>query len=218
MRVLLVEDDRMIGEGVEAGLRQEGCAVDWATDGVAASNALRTDDYDIVLLDLGLPRKGGMEVLTELRARHSATPVLIMTARDAVPDRIRGLDAGADDYLVKPFDLDELMARIRAVLRRASGRAEPRLEHLGVEFDPATRQVTRDGQPVALSARETAVLAALLERPGAILSRDQIEAKIYGWGEEVESNAIEVYIHGLRRKLGTGFIQTVRGMGYVLSK
>ena len=217
-RVLLVEDDRMIGESVEAGLRQEGCAVDWTRDGIAAALALRADAYDIVLLDLGLPRKGGMEVLTELRARHAGTPVLIMTARDAVADRIRGLDAGADDYLVKPFDLDELMARIRAVLRRASGRAEPHFEHLGVSLDPATRQVTRDGRPVALSARETAVLAALLERPGAILSRDQIEAKIYGWGEEVESNAVEVYVHGLRRKLGTDFIRTVRGMGYTLGR
>jgi two-component system OmpR family response regulator/two-component system response regulator QseB len=167
-----------------------------------------------VLLDLGLPRGDGMEVLRELRARRDSTPVIVLTARDGVSDRVAGLDAGADDYLVKPFELDELGARIRAVLRRHSGRAEPVLSHGGVTLDPATRQVTRDGQPVLLSAREFAVLEALMVRPGALLSRAQLEDRLYGWGEEIESNAVSVYIHQLRRKLGSDFIRNVRGVGY----
>ncbi len=208
----------MIGEGVRAALRQDALAVDWTRDGKSADLALQNERYDIVLLDLGLPGRDGIEVLRAMRARKDRTPVLILTARDAVQDRVRGLDAGADDYLVKPFDLSELTARMRSLMRRSSGRAEPLIEHLGLTVDPATREVTLRRKPVSLSAREFAVLQALLERPGAVLSRAQLEERLYGWGEEVESNAVEVYIHGLRRKLGAEFIRTVRGVGYRVPK
>lgn len=214
MRLLLVEDDPMIGEAIRAGLRREGFTVDWVRDGGSAGQALDTEPFELLLLDLGLPGGDGLQLLKTLRGRGSALPVLIITARDAVADRVAGLDAGADDYLVKPFALEELAARIRALLRRKSGRPEPRLEHLGVALDPATHRVTRDGADVALSPREFALLELLLERPGAILSRGQLEERLYGWGEEVESNAVEVHIHGLRRKLGAQFILTVRGVGY----
>jgi DNA-binding response OmpR family regulator len=221
MRTLLAEDDRMIGESVRTALRQEGYAVDWARDGAAADASLVAERYDLVLLDLGLPRLDGLEVLRALRARRDGrelTPVIVMTARDAVADRIAGLDAGADDYVVKPFELDELLARMRAVIRRRSGRAAPVIEHLGVRVDPATREVTRDGAAVVLSAREYAVLEALLLRPGAVLSRAQIEDRLYGWGEAVESNAVSVFIHQLRRKLGADFIRNVRGVGYYVER
>jgi two-component system response regulator QseB len=214
MRLLLVEDDEMIGAGVRAGLREVGYTVDWARDGRQADLALAADPYDLLLLDLGLPRKSGLDVLRGVRARGNDIPVLVVTARDAVSDRVKGLDAGADDYLVKPFDLDELAARVRALLRRRAGRAEPVIEHGGVRLNPATREATLDGQPLNLSAREFALLEALLERPGMLLSRHQLEEKLYGWGEEVESNTVEVYIHSLRKKLGPGFIRTVRGVGY----
>ncbi|HVP32682.1 MAG TPA: response regulator [Steroidobacteraceae bacterium] len=214
MRLLLLEDDPMIGEAIRAGLKRDGFAVDWVRAADAAQHALESEPFELLLLDLGLPGSDGLELLKALRGRGSALPVLIITARDAVADRVAGLDAGADDYLVKPFDLDELAARIRALLRRKSGRSEPRLEHLGVALEPATHRVTRDGVEVALSPREFALLELLLERPGAILSRSQLEERLYGWGEEVESNAVEVYIHGLRRKLGPEFIRTVRGVGY----
>jgi len=214
VRLLLVEDDAMIGEAIRTGLRRDGFAVDWVYDGDSADRVLRTEEFDLLLLDLGLPRKGGLQVLQGLRARHESVPVLIITARDAVSDRVQGLDAGADDYLVKPFDLDELAARIRAVLRRRSGRPAPQIEHLGVALNPATHQVTRDGRDVTLSPKEFALLQLLMERPGNILSRSQIEERLYGWGEEVESNAVEVHIHGLRRKLGSNFIVNVRGVGY----
>ena len=216
MRLLLVEDDSMIGEAICAGLRREGFAVDWVRDTAAAGRALDSEPFELLLLDLGLPGGDGITLLKALRGRGSALPVLIITARDAVADRVAGLDAGADDYLVKPFDFDELAARIRALLRRKAGRAEPHLEHLGVVLDPATHRVTRGGADVALSPREFALLELLLERPGAILSRGQLEERLYGWGEEVESNAVEVHIHGLRRKLGAQFILTVRGVGYRL--
>jgi len=218
MRLLLVEDDNMIGDAVRAGLRQEGFTVDWVREAEAGDTALRTEPYALLLLDLGLPRKSGLEWLRELRKRGDPTPVLVITARDAVADRIAGLDGGADDYLVKPFDLDELAARVRAVLRRHGGRAAPLLQHGELTLDPATRQATWKGQPVTLSAREYALLAALLERPGAILSRAQLEQRLYGWGEEVESNAVEVHIHHLRRKLGADTIRNVRGLGYTLAK
>jgi two-component system response regulator QseB len=218
MRLLLVEDDAMIGEAVRAGLRQEGFTVDWVREAQAGDVALRTEPYALLLLDLGLPGKSGLDWLRELRRRGEATPVLVITARDAVADRIAGLDGGADDYLVKPFDLEELAARVRAVLRRHGGRAAPLLEHGELTLDPATRQASFKGQPVALSAREYALLAALLERPGAILSRAQLEQRLYGWGEEVESNAVEVHIHHLRRKLGADTIRNVRGLGYTLAK
>jgi len=218
MRLLLVEDDRMIGESVQKGLRQDGFSVDWAQDGRSAELALETERYDCVLLDLGLPKKDGLELLRDLRARRDAVPVVVITARDAVPQRIEGLDAGADDYLVKPFDLDELAARVRAVVRRRDGRAEPVIEHMGLVLRPATHEATFEGRPLMLSQREFAVLEALLTRPGAILSRAQLEERIYGWGEEVESNAVEVFVHGLRRKLGADFIRTVRGAGYMVPK
>ena len=204
----------MIGEAIRAGLKREGFAVDWVHDGLGASRALKLEPFELLLLDLGLPGGDGLELLKELRARGAALPVLIITARDAVSDRVQGLDAGADDYLVKPFDLDELAARIRALLRRKSGRPAPGIEHLGVVLDPASHRVTRDGVEVALSPREFALLQLLMERPGTILSRAQLEERLYGWGEEVESNAVEVHIHGLRRKLGAQFILNVRGVGY----
>jgi two-component system OmpR family response regulator/two-component system response regulator QseB len=214
MRLLLVEDDRMIGESLRNALRGCGYAVDWVRDGRAADGTLATERFDLVLLDLGLPQRDGIDVLQALRARGDRTPVVVLTARDSLASRVRGLDAGADDYLVKPFELEELLARMRAVLRRQSGRAEPAIEVGGVTLDPATRMVSRDGVPLALSAREYAVLEALMLRPGAILSRAQLEDRLYGWGEELESNAISVYIHQLRRKLGEGVIHTVRGVGY----
>ena len=224
MRLLLVEDDRMIGESLRGALRLEGYAVDWVRDAAAAHATLATERFELVLLDLGLPAGGGqgaearadsgLDVLRALRARDDATPVIVLTARDGPGDKVAGLDSGADDYLVKPFDLDELTARIRAVLRRHSGRAQPALAFGGVTLDPATRQVSRDGVPVLLSAREFAVLEALMLRPGALLSRAQLEDRLYGWGEEIESNAVSVYIHQLRRKLGVDFIQNIRGVGY----
>jgi two-component system OmpR family response regulator len=218
MRILLVEDDTMIGESVLDLLRAEHYAVDWVKDGEMAETALRTQTYDLVLLDLGLPRRDGLSVLRAMRARKERTPVLIATARDSVQQRIEGLDAGADDYVLKPYDLDELLARMRALLRRASGRAEPVYEHKGVTINPATREVTVGEQPVVLSAREWAVLEPLLARPGMVLSRAQLEEKLYSWKDEISSNAVEVYIHGLRKKLGADLIQNVRGVGYMVPK
>lgn len=218
MRLLLVEDDAMVGEGVLAGLRQEGFAVDWVRDGQAAELAIENDVYDLVVLDLGLPRKDGLEVLSTMRSKGNTVPVLIMTARDAVSDRVQGLDRGADDYVVKPFDLDELAARVRALLRRRAGRAAPLITHGDLVINPATREASLAGRPLTLSAREFALLEALLDRPGAVLSRAQLEERIYGWGEEVESNTVEVYVHSLRRKLGTGFIRNVRGVGYTVPR
>ncbi|HRI19215.1 MAG TPA: response regulator [Burkholderiaceae bacterium] len=222
MRLLLVEDDRMIGDSLRQALRDEGYAVDWVYDARAANATLVDERFDLVLLDLGLPDAaqwgGGLDVLRALRERKDTTPVIVLTARDAVGDRVAGLDAGADDYLVKPFGRDELNARMRAVLRRHAGRGEPVLEHGALRLDPATRQVTLAGTPVALSAREFAVLEALLVRPGAILSRAQLEDRLYGWGEEIESNAVSVYIHQLRRKLGPDTIKNVRGVGYYVGE
>ncbi len=218
MRLLLVEDDTMIGEAVLDLLRAEHYAVDWVKDGEMAETALHTQAYDLLLLDLGLPRRDGLEVLRSLRARKDRTPVLITTARDAVAQRIEGLDAGADDYMLKPYDLDELLARIRALLRRAAGRAEPVYEHRGVSLNPATREASVGGQPVVLSAREWAVLEPLIARPGLVLSRAQLEEKLYGWRDGISSNAVEVYIHGLRKKLGADTILNVRGLGYMVPK
>jgi DNA-binding response OmpR family regulator len=218
MRLLLVEDDTMIGEAVLDLLRAEHYAVDWVRDGEMAASAALSETYDLILLDLGLPRRDGLEVLRELRARKNRVPVLIATARDSVQQRVAGLDAGADDYILKPYDLDELLARIRALLRRAAGRAEPVYEHLGVSINTATREVTAQGEPVVLSAREWAVLEPLIARPGRVLSRAQLEEKLYGWKDDVSSNAVEVYIHGVRKKLGAGLIQNVRGVGYMVPK
>jgi two-component system response regulator QseB len=218
MRVLVVEDDRMIAKGLHTALKQDGYAVDGVSDGRSAAAALRSSRFDVVLLDLGLPERDGLEVLRELRSRGDATPVIIVTARDDVQNRIQGLDAGADDYIVKPFDLDEVAARMRSVLRRAAGRGDPRIRHRGITLDPVSHAVERDGEPVVLSAHEFAVLEALLQRPGAVLSRAQLEDRLYGWSEGIESNAIEVYVHGLRRKLGNDAIRTLRGVGYFVPK
>src|SRR6202453_158913 len=218
MRVLVVEDDRMIAKGLHTALEQDGYAVDGVSDGRSAAAALRSSRFDVVLLDLGLPYRDGLEVLRELRARGDATPLLIVTARDDVQNRIPGLDAGADDYIIKPFDLDEVAARMRSVLRRAAGRGDPCIRHRGIALNPVTHTVERDGEPVVLSAHEFSVLEALLQRPGAVLSRAQLEDRLYGWGGSVESNAIEVYVHGLRRKLGSDAIRTLRGVGYFVPK
>ena len=214
MRLLLVEDDPMIGRAMGQGLRDAGFTVDWVTDGGAAELALANGVYDLAVLDLGLPGKDGMELLRELRARRDLLPVLIVTARDAVADRIDGLNAGADDYVLKPFDLDELVARVRALLRRHAGGATPLLECGGLTLDTVRREVRRNGEEIQLSAREFALLEALMQRPGAVLSRVQLEDAVYGWGEEVGSNAVEVHLHNLRRKLGPETIRNVRGAGY----
>lgn len=219
MRILLVEDDPMIGKTLQQALQQDGYAVDWVTDGEAARTALAAaqDAYVLVLLDLGLPRKSGLELLRQLRREGNRVRVLVVTARDAVADRVEGLDAGADDYLTKPFSLDELTARMRALLRRDVAREDNVLRHGDLALDTATHAVMKNGRTVDVSAREFALLAALLERPGAALSKAQLEERIYRWGDEVESNAVEVHIHNLRKKLGSETIRTLRGVGYALA-
>lgn len=218
MRLLLVEDDPMIGESVLDLLRGEGYAVDWVKDGDMADTTLDTQAYDLVLLDLGLPKRDGLSVLERLRLRKDRTPVLIATARDALEQRVKGLDMGADDYIVKPYEIEELLARIRALIRRASGRAEPVYEYQGLRIDPVTHEVQADGQTLTLLAKEWAILEQLLARPGVALSRKQLEDKLYSWKDEISSNAVEVYIHGLRKKLGPHMIQNVRGIGYKIPK
>jgi len=218
LRILLVEDDPLLGDGVRAGLAQEGYAVDWVRDGRAAETALVSGGYDLVVLDLGLPRIPGLEVLDGLRHTGSRVPVLILTARDSVADRVKGLDRGADDYLVKPFDLEELAARVRVLLRRGAGRAAPVIRHADIVLDPASHAVTHKGKLVELSPREFAVLRELLENAGQVLSRARLEQSLYGWEQEVESNAVEVHVHYLRRKLGSGLIKTLRGIGYMVER
>ena len=218
MRILLVEDDELLGDGVEAGLRQAGYAVDWVRDGVAAELALRNGAHDAVILDLGLPRKSGLEVLGQARRAGNRLPVLILTARDTIDDRIKGLDAGADDYLVKPFDLHELTARMRALIRRAHDAPAPALRMAGIELDPAARTVHYQDKLLDLPAREFGLLHALLLNAGRVLTREQLGDALYGWGEEIESNAIDVHIHHLRRKLAPDSIRTVRGVGYMIAK
>ena len=218
MRLLLVEDDSMIGAAAQEGLRREGHTVDWVRKGREAEAAVAGGDYDLVLLDLGLPGRDGLSILKSWRARAVGVPVVIVTARDAVADRIAGLDAGADDYLVKPFDLDELSARVRAVLRRRSGRSDAVIRVRGLEIDTAAKRVRWEGEDVALSAREYALLEALADRPGAYLTRAQLEERLYGWDEEIASNAVEVHIHALRRKLDPDLIRNVRGLGYTLAE
>jgi len=216
MHILLAEDDPLLGDGLRAGLRQLGFQVDWVQSGDAAERELRAQDYAAAVLDLGLPRRDGMDVLAAVRAAGLAVPVLVLTARDAVPDRIRGLDAGADDYVVKPVDLHELAARLRALVRRAHGQPSDRLRAGDVELDPAARTVRKDGMTVTLSTREFDLLHALMLNTNRVLTREQLEQHLYSWGQEVESNAIEVHVHNLRRKLGSALIQTIRGVGYVL--
>jgi two-component system OmpR family response regulator/two-component system response regulator QseB len=214
VRLLLVEDDPMIGESIEDGLRGENYAVDWVRDGRDADLALGGVAYDLMLLDLGLPGKQGMDVLRGVRTRGADLPILIITARDGTPARVEGLDAGADDYLVKPFDLDELLARIRALLRRRVSRTRSIIEHGGLTLDLASHEVTFGGEQVKLSAREFSVLRALLDNPGSVVSKSQLEEKLYGWNAEVESNTVDVYVHHLRKKFGADFIKNVRGVGY----
>ena len=214
MRVLVVEDDPLLGDGIQAGLAQAGFRVDWVRDGLAGELALRTASHAAVVLDLGLPRLAGLDLLRRMRAGGNKTPVLILTARDAIDDRVTGLDSGADDYMVKPFDLHELAARLRALVRRSAGEAAPRLRVGVIELDPAARRVQFDGTPVDLPGREYALLHALMLAAGRVLTREQLTEKLYAWGEEVESNAIDVHIHHLRRKLAPGVIRTVRGVGY----
>jgi DNA-binding response OmpR family regulator len=217
MRILLVEDDALLGDGLHAGLKLAGWSVDWVKDGEQARHALLARHYDACVLDLGLPRRDGLAVLRELRARDDLTPVLVLTARDTLADKVAGLDAGADDYLVKPFDLDEVLARLRALIRRRLA-APATLSHGNVLLDPAGKQVTLAGQSLPLSAREFALLHDLLAHKGRIRGKAELEESLYAWGEEVESNTVEVYIHRLRKKLGADFIRTVRGMGYLVGK
>jgi len=218
MRLLLVEDDALLGDGLRAGLAQDGYSVDWLRDGTSAEAALRSDSYDLAVLDINLPGRSGLQLLKGLRGSGSTLPVLLLTARDTVADRVTGLDSGADDYLIKPFDLDELLARLRVLLRRRGGRATPELRHGELLVDPAAHTVTLAGTPVEISPREFAVLQLLLENQGKVLSRSRLEEGLYSWESEVESNAVEVYIHHLRKKLGQSLIRTVRGVGYVIDK
>ena len=218
MRILLAEDDPQLGDGLTVGLRQAGFTVDWVRDGPAADVALQTEAFDLLVLDLGLPRLGGLDVLARVRGRGQAVPVLILTARDAVGDKVAGLDGGADDYLVKPVDLDELAARIRALIRRSAGRSAPLLVWGELVLDPAARRLTRAGEPVELSGREFALLQMLLEGAGRVLTRSQLEQSLYGWGDEPDSNALEVHIHHLRKKLGSELIRTLRGVGYTIPR
>jgi len=218
MRVLLVEDDLMVGEAVREGLKKHGLVVDWVTNGTAAESALTVHSHELLLLDLGLPKKSGLEVLQTLRAAGNNIPILILTARDGVADRIRGLDGGADDYLVKPFDLGELAARVRALARRRGGNASPLLTNGNLALDPSTREVSYRGNMYRLPSREFALLLALMERPGQIFSVRQLEERLYGWDDSVESNTVEVRVHHIRRRLGPDVIANVRGIGYMVPK
>jgi len=218
MRLLLVEDDDLIGDAIKTGLKQHKYTVDWVKDGNSAVLALKNETFDVVILDIGLPLRSGIEVLKDVRGLGITTPVLVLTARDSISDRVAGLDSGADDYLSKPFDMDELVARIRALLRRSSGRANPLLTHGDISLDPAAHQVTRAGETVELSGREFAILQVLMEYHGKVMSKSRLEEELYGWSSDVESNTVEVYIHHLRKKLGSELIKTIRGVGYMIDK
>jgi len=218
MRILVIEDDSLLGDGIKAGLAQAGFTVDWVKDGVAGELALKTESHAAVVLDLGLPRRTGLDVLLRMRDERNKTPVLILTARDAIEDRIKGLDSGADDYMIKPFDLHELAARLRALIRRSAGEAASVLRIGDIELDPAARRVQFKGRLVALPAREYALLHAFMLSAGRVLTRQQLSERLYAWGEEVESNAIDVHIHHLRRKLAPQLIRTVRGVGYLMPR
>ena len=218
MRILLVEDDALLGEGICAGMHRKGYTVDWLRDGESAECAITVESFDLVILDLGLPKRHGLDVLKEIRRRGCEVPVLILTAQDGIHDRIAGLDAGADDYLVKPFDLEELYARLRAIVRRAHGLAENRIAHGDIELNVEAHRVTVAGKDVKISRREFAVLYELLQNRGRVLSRERLEQTLYGWDDEVESNAVEVHIHHIRKKLGNELIRTIRGVGYIIEK
>ncbi len=218
MRILLVEDDELLGDGLRTGLIQSGYTVDWLKDGLSADQALQTENFDIIVLDLGLPKLPGIKVLQNLRARGLTIPVLILTARESIEDRVKGLDSGADDYLTKPFDLGELNARLRALQRRFTDRAVPLIVHENIKLDPAAHTVTMNDEPVNVSRREFALLHKLLENAGRVLSREHLTQSLYGWGEDVDSNALEVHIHNLRKKFGQDFIRTIRGIGYMIEK
>lgn len=218
MRILLIEDDELLGNGVYTGLCQEGYTVDWLKDGLAAEQALRTEAFDALILDLGLPKLPGIDLLQILRNRGLVTPVLILTARETIEDRVEGLDSGADDYMTKPFELEELYARLRALLRRFAGRAGALLEFGNISLDPASHTVMLDGEPITLSRREFSLLHKLLENAGRVLSREHLTQSLYGWGDDVDSNALEVHIHNLRNKFGKNFIRTIRGVGYMVNK
>jgi len=214
MRLLLVEDDEMLGKAVKAGLKQGGYTVDWLTDGESALQALESDEFDVIVLDLGLPRMSGIEVLQRIRQKNNAVPVMILTAYDTVSDRISGLDAGADDYLIKPFDLDELLARLRAITRRSGGRSQSRIEVGQIILDTAAHRIMVDGKDISISNKEYQLLGYLMSNVGKVIPRDRLESILYGWEGGVESNSLEVYIHNLRKKLGAKYITTVRGVGY----
>lgn len=218
MRILLVEDDKALGHGIHMGLRHAGYAVDWVQDGLMAETAMDTQDYDVAVLDINLPKKSGLEVLDHVRAGEKSLPILLLTAKDSINDRIIGLDRGADDYMIKPFDLDELTARIRAVLRRSSGRSVPVLKYRNIELDPSSHTVKQGEKVVDLSSREFSTLQMLMENTGRVLSRHRLEESLYSWKDEIESNAIEVHIHRLRKKLGPDMIRTIRGVGYIMDK
>ncbi|MDX1811371.1 MAG: response regulator transcription factor [Gammaproteobacteria bacterium] len=218
MRILIVEDDSLLGDGIRSGLSQNGYAADWVEDGEAAELALMTNEYELVVLDLGLPKISGLEVLKRMRAKEMDTPVIILTAQDGVEDRIKGLDSGADDYITKPFDLEELSARIRALLRRRGGRTTPVIEHGDLTVDPASHTVTKADKTVDISPREFTILQLLLENKNKVMSRSRLEEGLYAWNDEVESNTVEVHIHHLRKKLGADLIRTIRGVGYIIDK
>ncbi|SNS22805.1 response regulator transcription factor [Pseudomonas segetis] len=218
MRILLVEDDQALGEGIRTALKPEGYTVDWLQDGKSALHALSEEAFDLAVLDLGLPRMDGLQVLKHLRAAANPVPVLVLTARDSTADRIKGLDAGADDYLIKPFDVAELKARLRALLRRSFNRPQPALEYRGISLDPVSHEVNYQGQTITLQRKEYLLLHELLAQPGRVMSRDKLQQALYGWGEEIESNALEVHVHHLRKKFFPELIRTIRGVGYLVDK
>lgn len=220
MRILLVEDDELLGDGICNGLKHYGHTVDWVKDGRSAHRALSSaqESFDMIVLDLGLPNVDGLDVLKSIREQNIVTPVIILTARETINDRVSGLDAGADDYLTKPFDLDELCARMRALQRRSQSRAKPVIAHADITLDPAAHVVTQGGKEVLISRREFALLQKLIENPGRVISREQLNQTLYGWGENIDSNALEVHIHNLRKRFGNKLIRTIRGVGYMVEK
>lgn len=218
MRVLLIEDDEILGKGILTGLQHEGYTVDWLKDGATAHQAIITEQFDAAILDVGLPKMTGIELLHSIRNRGIVTPVLVLTARETLEDRVEGLDSGADDYMTKPFELEELYARLRALLRRNSGRAESLIEYGAIALDPASHSVKKDGEPITLSRREFSLLHKLLDNTGRVLSREHLTQSLYGWEDDVDSNALEVHVHNLRKKFGTQFIRTIRGVGYMIDK